>query len=119
MNHLEETRMKFAMILFASAVCYVSLPVKWQVAALAQTSDAEPAPVVAESVKTDSPDDEKKNAGNQPADKPEAETKNADKAETKPTAKSEPAAGEKQAEPAEEKQAEKKKERKTAKAESK
>lgn len=92
--------MKFAIFLFALAVCYVSLPVSWQVAAVGQPNDSKPAadePTPAES------DKEK------PAEKSEAaaadKTTDAEKKESAPSEDKQPEA--------------KKKERKTAKAEKK
>ena len=58
--------MKIGMILFALGVCYVSLPVTWQVAAVGQSTVAEPAPAVAESTKPQPTDDEQKNQKDKP-----------------------------------------------------
>src|SRR3990172_9496468 len=98
MDHSEESRMKFAMILFALGVCYVSLPVTSQVATVGQTADAEPTPAAAtEPAKPETADAEKNGAAtksvdkpaDQPADKDDAAKKVAEQAESKPADKSE------------------------------
>lgn len=91
--------MKYAMILFALGVCYVSLPVVSHVAAVGQSTAAEPAPVAGEPAA-------KEDAAKQDTDKQDAEP-----AEAKSEGKAK-AAEKEAAEPAE-----KKKDRKTAKAE--
>ncbi len=106
--------MKFAMILFALGVCYVSLPVVSHVAAVGQTTAAEPTPAAdaeKNSVATKSADE----STDKPAAKDEAAKQDAEPAETKSEAKTEAKVAEKK----KEKPAEKKKERKTAKAETK
>ncbi len=115
--------MKIAMILFALGVCYVSLPVRSQVVAIAPTSASEPTPAAATEVaEPEAVDAEENDAATKSADKPadqpadkEDATKTAEPAKSKPAAKSET----KKAEPKEEKSAKKKKDRKTAKAEAK
>jgi multidrug efflux pump subunit AcrA (membrane-fusion protein) len=112
--------MKIAIILFALGVGYVSLPVTWHVAALGETTEAEPTPATAEPIAPKADDekpkkDKDKSADKSDADNKDAKAKNTDEAKPKPEAKTESPAAEKKAEPAEAK----KKERKTAKAESK
>lgn len=91
--------MKFAMVLFTLVVCYVSLPVTWQVVAVGQSNDAKPAD-----------DEPSKSDAEEEKPKETSEQAEADK---------EDSAGQKKSGPADEKKAEEKKERKTAKAETK
>ena len=114
--------MKFAMIVFALGVCYVSLPVTAQVAAIGQTTEAEPTPATAtEPAEPKSADAEKNGAAksdDKPADHPadkDVAKKVAEQAESKPAADGEAKKAEKTAE----KPKEEKKDRKTAKAETK
>ena len=106
--------MKFIMILFALGVCYVSLSVVSYVAAVGQTTAAEPAPA-ADAEKNVAATKSADESTAQPAAKDEAAKKDTEPAETKSEAKTEAKVAEKK----EEKPAEKKKERKTAKAETK
>jgi HlyD family secretion protein len=116
--------MKFAMILIALGVCYVSLPVRWQAVAAGQTSTAEPAPAVDKPTKEEAVDGKKADAvksdtAETPAKPDEKKSDKKEDAAAKDDA--EPAAKRAQAaEAKEDKQPEdSKKKRKTAKAETK
>jgi multidrug resistance efflux pump len=111
MNHGEESRMKYVMILLCLGVCYVSLPVTSQVVANGQTTKEQAAPAAAEESKTESADAQKNDAATKSDGEPAADT-----AKESSNGKPEKTAAQKTETKADAKE-EKKKERKTAKVE--